>query len=188
METLRSIIGGNIKQLRKSAGYSQSYVGNKIDVSQSTVGRIEDGKTDYGIDKVETASKLFNIDAWRLLVKDLGDGMQVKAARSTLGEYQSDIYDSNHSSNMHDSALTSIFSPDTVQVIKQLDKPGIEMLESLIKNFSKCDQQGKEHLAFSGETAKSGSEFRENAKKAENKKKILKGLDSEHAEAKPTGK
>ena len=183
--------GDRLKEARRAKKMSQGRLAQLVGLKQPTVSGLEaSGK---GSSYTASFAKVLGVNPlW--LSEGRGDKYPTQkkesansSLKSPIGNYLGES-NSNQNSPVHDSALSNTLSPDTVEVIKQLDKPSIEMLESLITNFSQCDQQGKEHLAFSGETAKSGSDFRANAKKAEQKKEILKGLDSDHTEAKPPTK
>lgn len=52
LEEVRKIIGGWIKTMREEKGYTQEQLADKMGVSRSTIGKIEDGKWNFGIDTV----------------------------------------------------------------------------------------------------------------------------------------
>lgn len=53
-------VGRKIKEIREKRGYSQDYLANLMDVSRSTISKIENGKFSFSIDYLSKLSYYLN--------------------------------------------------------------------------------------------------------------------------------
>ena len=60
-------IGNNIKQIRELKNFTQEYVADRIEVSQSTYSRIEKGTTPIKIDTLQHIAEVLEVDISTLL-------------------------------------------------------------------------------------------------------------------------
>ena len=60
-------IGNNIKQFRELKNFTQEYVANEIEVSQSTYARIDNGTITPRIDKLQRIAEVLEVDMSTLL-------------------------------------------------------------------------------------------------------------------------
>jgi transcriptional regulator with XRE-family HTH domain len=60
-------IGTNIKNIRELKNFSQEYVANEIDVSQSTYARIENGTIIPKIDRLQRIAEVLEVDLSALI-------------------------------------------------------------------------------------------------------------------------
>ena len=60
-------IGNNIKQIRELRNFTQKYVADEIEVSQSTYSRIEKGTTPIKIDTLQRVAEVLEVDLNTLL-------------------------------------------------------------------------------------------------------------------------
>jgi len=60
-------IGNNIKQIRELKNYTQEYVADEIEVSQSTYSRIENGTAPIKIDTLQRIAEVLDVDLNTLL-------------------------------------------------------------------------------------------------------------------------
>ena len=55
-------IGGTIKEIREKRGYSQDHLANLMDVSRSTISKIENGKFSFSINYLSKLSFYLNFN------------------------------------------------------------------------------------------------------------------------------
>lgn len=76
LEEVRKIIGGWLKTMREDKGYTQEQLADKMGVSRSTIGKIEDGKWNFGIDTVTLFA--VHLDFYQFFIpKDSSDDLAV---------------------------------------------------------------------------------------------------------------
>ena len=56
-----------IKQLREVKSYTQEYMAEKLNVSNSTYSRIETGQQDITISRLAEIANILDVEAWELL-------------------------------------------------------------------------------------------------------------------------
>lgn len=59
-----------IKQLREVKSYTQEYMAEKLNVSNSTYSRIETGQQDITISRLAEIANILDVEAWELLAPD----------------------------------------------------------------------------------------------------------------------
>ena len=89
---LRQLIGGNIRQLRKSRGWSQEELGEKAELSYKFVGEIERGAVNPSLDSLVGIANALNVEisklflTGKLLVLNDAEIAEVKSALAVLTE------------------------------------------------------------------------------------------------------
>lgn len=76
MNNQKSFFPKNLQFLRKEKNMTQSELGNKIHVDQTTIGRWEDGNREPTVGNVANIANLFNVSIPDLLDKDLSKNNQ----------------------------------------------------------------------------------------------------------------
>lgn len=63
-------VGEKIKKLRELKNYTQQYMADQLDISQSGYGKIERNETDISISKLEKIAKILDTDIYTVLIFD----------------------------------------------------------------------------------------------------------------------
>lgn len=71
---LNRIVGKNLKKLRKLNNYSQEKVEIALDISRSTLGKIENGVGRIDLDRLEKFAKFFKVDVLTILTMPNQEG------------------------------------------------------------------------------------------------------------------
>lgn len=80
------MVTSNIRFLRKSAGFTQAQLAEKLDIKRSLVGAYEEGRAEPKLATLVNISRLFNITLDALITQDLADGKAThEAAAVTSG-------------------------------------------------------------------------------------------------------
>ncbi len=66
MTTSKALLGRKIKEIRKSKGWTQEYLSEKIGINPKSVLRIESGKTFPTIQNLEKIAEVFEIEIFDL--------------------------------------------------------------------------------------------------------------------------
>jgi transcriptional regulator with XRE-family HTH domain len=79
-------IGQQIRLLREAKGYSQEYMADMLDVSQSTYACLESGKTALRVDRLFQILELLDTDIATLLNKKQGEAQSLYGNEKTVLE------------------------------------------------------------------------------------------------------
>ena len=78
------MVTSNIRHLRKSAGFTQAQLADKLDIKRSLVGAYEEGRAEPKLSTLVNIARLFDITLDDLITKDLSDpGVQRDAATAS---------------------------------------------------------------------------------------------------------
>lgn len=86
--TLPNFIAGNLKVLRKAAGWSQTELARRLELNRGNIASYECGAAEPNICKTLRISKLFEVSPRDLIRKDLGQPAELALARSAFAEGQ----------------------------------------------------------------------------------------------------
>ena len=67
---LKNILGKNIKQYRKLKGLSQEELSEKLDISQQTLSKIENGKNFLTAETLEKIPSILGVNLYELFMSD----------------------------------------------------------------------------------------------------------------------
>lgn len=63
---IKKKLGKNIKKLRKLNGLSQEELSLNLDLDGSYIGKVENGKLNITIDKIDSIAKFFEVEVFEL--------------------------------------------------------------------------------------------------------------------------
>jgi transcriptional regulator with XRE-family HTH domain len=64
---MNNIIGDSIRKFRELRGYSQDYMAHKLEISQGSYAKIENGSTNITVDRLQKIAEILEIDIINLL-------------------------------------------------------------------------------------------------------------------------
>jgi transcriptional regulator with XRE-family HTH domain len=79
-------VTSNIRSLRKSAGYTQAQLAEKLDIKRSLVGAYEEGRAEPKLSTLVNVAKLFDVSLDELITADLSDPGYKPAANTGGGK------------------------------------------------------------------------------------------------------
>jgi len=64
---LRQVVAGNVRRLRKAAGFSQEAFAEACDLHRTYVGAIERAERNVSLDNIEKMARALGLAGWELL-------------------------------------------------------------------------------------------------------------------------
>jgi transcriptional regulator with XRE-family HTH domain len=88
-------VGEKIKKLRELKNYTQQYMADQLDISQSGYGKIERNETDISISKLEKIAKILDTDIYTVLIFDEKNVFNTRMEKQTNTSVnnQSELFD-----------------------------------------------------------------------------------------------
>jgi len=68
MKNIREILGSNLKKLRLQKGWTQIFVAENLQITESFLSQIESGKKGISLDLIESFSNFFNVPIASLFI------------------------------------------------------------------------------------------------------------------------
>lgn len=103
-----------IKQLREVKSYTQEYMAEKLNVSNSTYSRIETGMQDITISRLAEIANILEVEAWELLAPD-GNSRIIR----TTDEPIEAVLQIKLRKNKRDQVLRLVFGDNDLEILNK---------------------------------------------------------------------
>lgn len=103
-----------IKQLRELKSYTQEYMADKLNVSNSTYSRIETGMQDITISRLAEIATVLDVEAWELLAPD-GSAVESRASEDPVEA----VLQIKLGKNKRDQVLRLVFGDNDLEILNK---------------------------------------------------------------------